>query len=68
MSYVLVVIETTGFPTGVENMGGSSKSNGGRLTSKHRGSMGSSKFDGGGFCQYMGGAWRGALNAVKKYL
>ena len=32
--------QTTGFPTGAENMVG-----------------GSSKFDGGGYSQYMGGAW-----------
>ena len=46
----------TGFPTGVENKGGSSKFNG---------------EGGGGLSQYMRGAWGGrggASNAVEKYM
>ena len=48
-----------GFPTGVENMG---------VLCPSPPWWGSSKLDGQGFNQYMGGAWGEALNAVKKYL
>ena len=47
------------FPTGVENMGGGG-------CAPHWGE-GSSKFDGGGLSQYMGGgAWGGGLKCCQK--